>query len=152
MKFVKKIFAIVLLLFITISSIGISFYLHHCGCRNTTLFSFEAGYAEPNTTCCCSTEMPVTSKSSCCDEVKTEKCCNDQYFFLLLPLGPEKIASVFKSWDVKIFSSVIPGINLNENLLKRPELVLHSISLPQIISGKLFVFFTHQIKIPFPKS
>ncbi len=98
MKVVQKIFTYALLMFITLSSVGISFYLHQCGCRETTLFSFEAGYSEPTEFCCCSVEPKTSKNASCSNEVDEEKCCQEQYFFFLIPFGPEKVTS-----DVKPF-------------------------------------------------
>ncbi len=150
MKVVYKIFTIVLLLFITISSIGISFYLHQCGCRQTTLFSFEAGYSESDEFCCCSAELQQAGDTSCNSDINDEKCCKEQYYFILLPLGPEKAAQKIQPFDGKLFKISVSSLatmidmpNLDEPAPPAP--------LPPLLSGgKSFVLFSHQIKIPFP--
>jgi hypothetical protein len=150
MKVVHKIFTILMLMFITVSSVGISFYLHQCGCRNTTLFSFETGYSGPDEFCCCSVQTPTGGESSCCDEVEKEECCKDQYYFILVPFGPENITTVVKLQDGKISGTVIPGLVLMSGLSNLCRHAPRPNPPPFIVSGKQFVYFTHQIKIPCP--
>ncbi len=150
MKIVHKISVFILLLIITFSSVGISFYLHECGCRETTLFSFEAGYSEPEEFCCCSVQTPSTAESSCCDEVEKEECCKDQYYFILLPFGPEPSASNTKTYDAKILSSLNVAPVSTDELSKPTKPVIRLHSPPVVLGGKLMIYFTHQIKIPFP--
>jgi len=150
MKVVYKISSLFLLVFITLSSVGISFYLHECGCRETTLFSFEAGYSDPEEFCCCSVQTPSTAESSCCDEVEKEECCKDQYYFILLPFGPEPSTSITKTYDVKILSSLNIALVSSDEFTRPTEPVIRLHSPPVVLGGKLLIYFTHQIKIPFP--
>jgi hypothetical protein len=150
MKIVHKISVFILLLIITFSSVGISFYLHQCGCRETTLFSFETGYSAPDEFCCCSVQTPAAGESSCCDEVEKEECCKDQYYFILLPLGPEPIASNTKTYDVKILSSLNTALVSPDEFSNPTEPVTRLHSPPVVMGGKMLIYFTHQIKIPFP--
>lgn len=150
MKVLKKIFVFILLGFITLSSVGISFYLHECGCRQTTLISIEAGYSEADAFCCCAAE-PESSKSSSCDSgLDEEGCCKDKYFFLLLPVGPDNAKVSTPDLKVKIIAQInfLPAPENEIPDFTSGEISIHS--PPAIKSGKKLVFFLSQIKIPFP--
>jgi len=152
MKVVQKIFTYALLMFITLSSVGISFYLHQCGCRETTLFSFEAGYSEPTEFCCCSVEPIASENTSCKNEVDEEKCCQEQYFFFLIPFGPEKVTSDVKPFIGKIFNSLSPVMVIYSEASRISQQSIKPDPPPLLITGKQFVYFIQQIKIPFPIS
>lgn len=151
-KVVQKIFTYVLLLFITLSSVGISFYLHHCGCRETTFFSLKAGYSEADAFCCCSMEPQSPEINSCSNELTQEKCCKEQYYFILLPFGPEKVTSDVKPLFGKTLNLLNTAMILKSDRANTLEPELKSSPPPLLLSGKLLVYFTHQIKIPFPIS
>ena len=150
MKVVQKIFTFLLLMFITISSVGISFYLHECGCRDTTLFSLEAGYSEANEFCCCSAEPQSTTENSCSNEVAQEGCCKDQYYFILLPFGPEKTTTEIKPLFGKTLNLLSTAVVLESEALNLRQPEMQPNPPPLLLSGKLFVYFIQQIKIPFP--
>lgn len=130
---------------------GISFYLHQCGCRETTLLSVETGYNKPASFCCCAPDPVISNPSDATRTVENEDCCKDQYVFFLLPLGPEKITNNPVVVDYKIISHLFDNSVASE--IESPKAVnetplLHS--PPDIRSGKELVYFISQIKIPFP--
>lgn len=149
---IKKIFTIILLGFIIAGSAGISFYLHECGCRQTTLLSIEAGYSEADAFCCCSAEPEFTESSSCDSGLDEEGCCKDKYFFLLLPVGPDNAKVSTPDLKVKIIAQIsfLPETENEIPDITSGEISIHS--PPDIKSGKKLVFFLSQIKIPFPIS
>jgi hypothetical protein len=145
----NKIFTFILLGFIISSSVGISFYLHECGCRHKTLFDLKAGYSEAGTFCCCSSE-PIRSNNSPSDNnVKDESCCKDKYFFLLVPFGPEKekVNVPFFQFKIIEFSAIYFFIDDEAPEINGNFLTIHS--PPGRFSGKDLVLFLQQVKIPF---
>jgi hypothetical protein len=151
MKFVHKISVFILLLIITFSSVGISFYFHQCGCRETTFLSVETGYNKPAAFCCCETDVAVSNTSDASRSIENEDCCKDQYVFFLLPFGPEKNTDTPVVVDYKIISHLFDNFVATE--IESPKAVndtplLHS--PPDLRAGKELVYFISQIKIPFP--
>jgi hypothetical protein len=150
MKVVNKIFTLILLVFITLSSAGISFYLHECGCRQSTFFSIEAGYSEADEFCCCSPELVSAQESACDCSLAEEQCCKEKYFFFLLPVGPDKVKVSLPDLQFKLIAQIntskiddIKSSSINSDA--------RSIHAPSgIKSGKELVYYLSQIKIPFP--
>ncbi len=150
MKIVHKISVFILLLIITLSSVGISFYLHECGCRQSTFLSIEAGYSEADEFCCCSTEPASTQENACDNNLDEEKCCKEKYFFLLLPVGPDKVKVSVPDLQVK-FIAQISSLQTSYNEISDNPIDAISIhSPPGRKSGKELVYFISQIRIPFP--
>jgi hypothetical protein len=150
MKIVHKISAIVLLVLVTLGSAGISFYLHQCGCRETTLFSVETGYNKTSPFCCCSVEPAGSKPLNASPAFDNEDCCKDNYIFFLLPFGPEKDANSHFVVDYKIASLLFNTSIASETELPKAEKdtpLPHS--PPGLRAGKELVYFISQIKIPF---
>jgi hypothetical protein len=149
MKVIQKISVFALIVFLITSSVGISFYLHECGCREATLFSFEAGYSESVDFCCCSSEQVSSNDNSCDKELDNEGCCKDKYFFLLLPIAPDKVKVNIPSLNEKIIPQIIkPLIVFDETSANTGDTISNE-SPPGTKSGKELVYFISQIKIPF---
>lgn len=144
----NKIFTFALLGLITFSSVGISFYLHECGCRHKTLFELKAGYSAASEFCCCSSEPIKSNNSLCGNNVKDESCCKDKYFFLLVPFGQEKERVNLPFFQFKILEIIAISFIVND---EAPEIngnffTYHS--PPWRLSGKDLVLFIQQVKIP----
>jgi hypothetical protein len=151
MKILNKIFAFIMLALITLSSIGISFYVHECGCRETTLFDVETGFNKSPAFCCCEPDLVVSYPSDASRSVQNEDCCKDKYVFFLLPFGPEKNSNSPIVVDYKIISHLFDNSVRTE--IESPKAFNETPlphSPPDIISGKELVFYISQIKIPFP--
>jgi hypothetical protein len=150
MKILHKISVFILLLIITFSSVGISFYLHQCGCRETTLYTIETGYTKPTEFCCCAVEMPKSDHPLAGHQVEAESCCKDHFYFFILPIGPDKADTFFSSIDGKTIAFINPAsiLDTDEHYITEAVPMLHS--PPALLTGKQLIFFIQQIKIPFP--
>jgi len=150
MKVVNKISTLILLVFITLSCMGISFYLHECGCRESTFLSIEAGYSEADEFCCCSTEPASAQESACDSDIDEEKCCKEKYFFMLLPVGPDKAKVKLPDLQVKFIEQISTSQTSGDESSIRNSDARSIHAPPGMKSGKELVYFISQIKIPFP--
>jgi hypothetical protein len=151
MKILNKIFAFIMLALITLSSIGISFYVHECGCRETTLFNVETGFNKSPAFCCCGPDSVIPNASDTSRSIENEDCCKDQYIFFLLPFVPESNTTNIVVLDYKIISHLIDNsIATHTDSPKAINEISLPHSPPDIRSGKELVFFIGQIKIPLP--
>jgi hypothetical protein len=152
MKVVQKISVFVLITFIITSSLGISFYLHQCGCRETTLLDIEAGYAEPKAFCCCSDENDDHKKTACANNIEEDDCCNESYFFLLIPFAPEKVNYIISVYDGKIIAQSTAYVSSSATRQMTDKISTLPNSPPTFRTGKDHIIFFHQMKIPSPSS
>jgi len=147
-KLITLYFLTVLMLF---SSLGVSFYLHDCGCRHTFLLSVSLGFSEPEQMVCCTScpaKPPIKENDGL--SICKQGCCRDYVYFYLLPVAQDNvIPTLTHIFVVQVFKAVIPTFdNLKFTLDREAISFLHS--PPLIFSGTKIIYLFKQIKIPFP--
>lgn len=150
MKKLKQIFIYTLAALILFSSLGISFYLHHCGCQHTILVSVSVGFNEPEPETCCSSCNPKPSTYEDGLSFSRKGCCQDFAYFYLLPVTKD---NVFQQLTHVLVTQIIKAI------ISTPEIsdfsfageIFHFLhSPPLLFSGRKIIYLLHQIKIPSP--
>jgi len=137
----------VLMLF---SSLGVSFYLHDCGCRHTFLLSVGLGFSEPEPVVCCTSCSAKPTQENDGLSICKQGCCRDHVYFYLLPVAQDNvILHLTQIFVTQVFKTAITSDERIEfTWAGESNPFLHS--PPLIFSGTKIIYLFKQIKIPFP--
>lgn len=138
-----KIYSVTLLLVLFISTSGISFYLHTCGCSHNSDINFIN-----KTTSCCILIGDESEEDS--ENISKSSCCIELFFFYKLPVPfiQNITTSVYSFVEFIYFDS---EINSKTALIHSAKIISgNKIESPPLIFGRQLIQFLHSIKIPFP--
>ena len=160
-KYLIKIFSIILAFWMVVITGGLHLYAHNCGCCDVQEISLndfdecctendhqhacveiEQGCSDP----CCGqqTLMDLVEGESC----STDQCCDVTHNYLKLDDSFNKAANLLMKPPV-VFANLIQVINpeiVDEQYFQK--LLTVNNSSPPGFTGKLFLIFAHQLKIP----
>jgi len=150
-KVIRALASIVLLAAFFSGTTGISFYIHTCSeNHHRTVYIFPE-LIKPAANCCSEDDIaPVNSGRNLPGEVIAVPCCKNEHLYLkCIFQSVSHSRPEFTGYHVKELPSSFLRV-----ILYTPVALLHKVFIhtanPPPVSGRLLVFFLHQVRIPVP--